>query len=36
MMDFYEKHGQNYRSNEREKIIRIAQIRNEERWRYTA
>ncbi|MBI1826912.1 MAG: hypothetical protein HY287_15280 [Planctomycetes bacterium] len=35
MMDFYEKHGQHYRLIEREKIIRVAQIRNEGSWRYT-
>jgi hypothetical protein len=36
LMDFYEKHGQKYRDTERERIIKIARIRNAGDWSYNA
>ena len=34
LMDFYEKHGQQYRDNERERVIKVAKIRDTDDWRY--
>jgi hypothetical protein len=32
LMDFYEKHGQKLRGNERDRIAKVAQIRDDDDW----